>query len=81
MCRDLCFHVKEHRYTLPLLSKLLDDLNLRFLGFSLPVNIKNDYATKYPTDSLQLDLSNWHQYEEANPSTFREMYQFWLARA
>ena len=81
MCRDLCFHVKEHRYTLLKLSELLAKYKLKFLGFSLPLNSKLDYASKNPSDIEQTDLLKWHHYEILNPNTFREMYQFWICRA
>src|SRR5690606_31045778 len=32
-CRDLLFHVQEHRFTIPQIRKALDELGLRFLGF------------------------------------------------
>ena len=35
-CRDLMFHVREHRFTLPRIAGLLADLGLAFIGFELP---------------------------------------------
>ena len=80
MCRDLCFHVMEHRYSLEMIASLLEQFELRFLGFVLPSIVKKDYARAYPSDALQTDLGYWQQYEQANPNTFRQMYQFWTNR-
>ena len=52
MCRDLCFHIMEHRYSLEMIASLLDQFELRFLGFVLPSIVKKDYARAYPSLSL-----------------------------
>ncbi len=78
MCRDLCFHVQEHRYSINSLKKILNKFDLNFLGFVLPKPIKDNYAKLYPDDSNQLNLNNWHEFELSNRSTFAEMYQFWI---
>ena len=77
MCRDLCFHIMEHRYSLEMIASLLDQFELRFLGFVLPSIVKKDYGRAYPSDAMQTDLGYWKQYEQVNPNTFRQMYQFW----
>ena len=38
--RDLMFHVQEHRFTLPQISKMISDFDLEFLGFSNEKNKK-----------------------------------------
>ncbi len=80
MFRDLCLHVKEHRFTIIQLRDFLDESHLRFLGFLLPQSIKSDYLLSYPDDPYQLDLDNWNEFELNNPSTFLAMYQFWASR-
>ena len=47
-CRDLCFHVQEHRFTTESLQKLLDAHSLTFCGFMVPEQIKKLYQEKYP---------------------------------
>lgn len=79
-CRDLLFHVQEHRYTLPQLKASLEELNLIFLGFSLDPGIINQYAARFPADRSQTDLDNWHVFETQNPDTFTAMYQFWVQK-
>ena len=79
--RDLLFHVQEHRFTIPEISKILKDLNLEFLGFfhSNPL-IKIEYLKLFPNDKRCTSLDNWHQFEISNPETFRAMYQFWIKK-
>lgn len=68
MVRDLLFHSMEHRFSIPEIEACLKELELEFCGF-----IK-------PGCEEGLDLSAWHDYEEDNPSTFAEMYQFWCRK-
>ena len=79
--RDLCFHVKEHRFTIESLNKLLNCNGLTFCGFILPEQIKALYQEQYPEDSDMTSLTNWGKFEEENPSTFRSMYQFWAQKS
>lgn len=80
-CRDLLFHVQEHRFTLPQIQTILNKLKLQFLGFELKakeslLNDGKEGSKKYKQSSL----SHWHQYELKNPDTFRAMYQFWCKK-
>ena len=53
MCRDLVFHVKEHRVTLPWIKSTLDDLHLRclFMRISNPFFKKEYYRCFQVIDS------------------------------
>tara|TARA_B100000749_G_C18302313_1_gene413125 strand:- start:14 stop:829 length:816 start_codon:yes stop_codon:yes gene_type:complete len=77
--RDLIFHVQEHRFTLPQLSKILLNFNLEFLGFE-NLTIKNKYSSLYPNDKNNVFLDNWNQFEIDNPNTFIKMYKFWVRK-
>ena len=79
-CRDLCFHVQEHRFTTETLQILLNSHGLTFCGFMVPEQIKKLYQEKYPEDHDMTSLSNWGEFEEAHPSTFVSMYQFWAQK-
>lgn len=80
-CRDLVFHVQEHRFTVPKLEKALNDLGLTFCGFDL-----NDAATlaafkrQNPGQGDLTNLALWHQFEQQNPDTFSGMYTFWCQK-
>ncbi|MDP7540983.1 MAG: tetratricopeptide repeat protein [Candidatus Pelagibacter bacterium] len=77
--RDLMFHVKEHRFTIPEISKMLKKLNLEFLGF-LNLLIKIKFSKFFPNDKKNISLDNWNQFEISNPDTFSNMYQFWVRK-
>ncbi len=76
-CRDLCFHVQEHRFTTETIQKLLDSHGLTFCGFIVTEQIKKIYQKQYPEDIDMKSLPNWGKFEEKYPSTFTSMYQFW----
>ncbi len=75
-CRDLLFHVEEHRFTLPQIKEMLRTFGLDFLGFSLKVHVTRRFAERYPDDKTQTNLDHWHAFETEFPNTFAGMYQF-----
>jgi len=79
-CRDLCFHAKEHRFTIEKVKQTLRFNELKFLGFQLPQEIKSIYSNYFPKDKKQTNLDNWVIFEEKHPNTFKRMYQFWVCK-
>ncbi len=77
-CRDLLFHVQEHRYTLPDLKSCFAALNVNFLGFCLEPGIAARYRERFPGDRTMTDLDCWQRFESENTRTFASMYQFWI---
>ncbi len=77
-CRDLLFHVQEHRLTLPRIGAFLAQHGLALLGFELDARTLGDYRRAFPSDPAMTDLASWHRFETANPDTFRAMYRFWV---
>jgi Flp pilus assembly protein TadD/SAM-dependent methyltransferase len=75
-CRDLLFHVQEHRFTLPQIQTFLAENGLELLGFELDSNVLQRYRSQYPDDPACTNLDHWHAYEQQNPHTFARMYQF-----
>jgi tetratricopeptide (TPR) repeat protein/SAM-dependent methyltransferase len=79
--RDLFQHVQVHRFTLPDLAVILDDLGLEFLGFELPNNtILHAYRDRFPEDPAGVSLTSWHEFEVDHPNVFNGMYQFWALK-
>lgn len=80
-CRDLLFNVQERHYTLPKVKEMLDENDLEFLGFMFqdPTPLRL-FANCFPYDPKAMSLDNWHRYEIENPSTFKNMYVFWVKR-
>jgi SAM-dependent methyltransferase len=79
-CRDLLFHVQEHRYTIPQLKSDLEELDLSFLGFFFENDTHRKYAARFPEDLAMTNLDNWHVFEIEHPDTFISMYQFWTQK-
>lgn len=75
-CRDLLFHVREIRYTIPDLQKLLAACGLEFQKFMLPAARQDAYRQAFPADETGADLECWHAFEQKNPLFFAAMYQF-----
>jgi len=81
LCRDLIFHVQEHRFTIPQLKDCLAKLGLEFMSFSIASSkIITEYIRAYPDDKKMTSLDNWHEFEQRNPHTFANMYQFWCRK-
>ena len=80
-CRDLLFHRQEHRFDLAEIAAALEVLDLEFLGFDLAgPEIAQAYRAANPQDPAMTDLAAWRDFEEANPATFRTMYNFWCRK-
>ena len=80
-CRDLLFHVQEHRFTLPQIEAALKALDLKFLGFEMRHQTAlRKFRKSHPKKRALTSLSLWHEFELKNPNTFRGMYQFWCKK-
>ena len=77
--RDLIFHVQEHRFNLQQIKNCLNELGLKFCGFSNQ-GIVSNFREINGNEADIYDLQLWHQYEERNPRTFAGMYQFWCQK-
>lgn len=75
-CRDLLFHVQEHRFTLPQIKTFLAENGLELLGFEIDADVLQRYRSQFPDDLACTDLDHWHVFEQQNPHTFARMYQF-----
>jgi tetratricopeptide (TPR) repeat protein/2-polyprenyl-3-methyl-5-hydroxy-6-metoxy-1,4-benzoquinol methylase len=79
-CRDLLFHIQEHRLNLLSIDKFLRDNNLNFLGFEIDASVIQTYHKRFTNDTAATKLDQWHIYEEENPDTFTGMYQFYVQK-
>lgn len=79
-CRDLLFHVMEHRFTLPQIKSILPELGLEFLAFTLPGSLKAKYVQAHADDPALSNLDTMMAYEQSHPDTFKAMYVFWLRK-
>lgn len=79
-CRDLLFHVQEHRMTLTGIDAFLRKNDLQFLGFEIDANVLYAYKLRFPDDRAATNLGDWQTFENENPDTFLGMYQFWIQK-
>jgi SAM-dependent methyltransferase len=80
-CRDLLFHVCEHRFTPAQIGEALEALALDFIGFELPYPfIRTQYLAFNSGDKEMRDLDAWTRFETRHPDTFAAMYVFWCHR-
>lgn len=80
-CRDLLFHVQEHRFTLEAIESFVAEAGLTFVGMDASAEHRSRYAARFPDDPALTNLANWARYEHENPLAFINMYQFWVQRA
>jgi tetratricopeptide (TPR) repeat protein/2-polyprenyl-3-methyl-5-hydroxy-6-metoxy-1,4-benzoquinol methylase len=80
-CRDLLFHVQEHRMTLTGIDEFLRDNGLAFLGFEIGADVLRAYRRRFPDDRAATSLAQWQVFENDNPDTFSSMYHFWVQKA
>jgi len=79
-CRDLLFHVQEHRFTLAAVKQALSALGVRFVGFLLEPRILRSYRALFPADRSLTDLDGWEAFDAQFPDTFIGMYRFWVQK-
>lgn len=80
-CRDLLFHTKEHRFTIPGIAAALAELELEFIGFDPPIpGVLHDYGKFNPADAHMTDLSGWERFEDSRPELFAALYVFWCQK-
>ena len=77
--KDLIFHAQEYRFTLPEIFKMLENLNLEFLGFC-DSKVKNKYSKLFRNDKKNTSFSNWNEFEALEPLAFFKMYTFWVRK-
>ncbi len=80
-CRDLIFHVMEHRYTIPAFVAMAAGEGLRVQAIQPPEQARARFAAKHPDPAAFADLEAWHRFETENPGVFGSMYRFLLEKA
>jgi SAM-dependent methyltransferase len=79
-CRDLLFHVQEHRTTLPQIKSFLAENGLEFGGMFVDAATGSRFAARFPQPQAAFDLDCWHVFESEAPDSFAGMYQFLLRK-
>ena len=60
-------------------TRMSSNLGLKFCGFEAN-SIFSHFKLSYNNEDDLYNLDKWQAYEEANPRTFIEMYQFWCQK-
>jgi Flp pilus assembly protein TadD/2-polyprenyl-3-methyl-5-hydroxy-6-metoxy-1,4-benzoquinol methylase len=79
-CRDLLFHVQEHRLTLAQIARFVRTSGLHVLGFELEDAVLDAYRRRFPQDAAATDLTCWEAFEVEHPGLFGGMYIFWIQK-
>ena len=79
-CRDLLFHVQEHRMTLGQIESFLMESGLHFIAFNLDEDVLRRYRASFTDDPSCTNLHNWAGFEADNPDTFIGLDQFWIQK-
>lgn len=79
-CRDLVFHVQEHRYTSPQLGGMLAQAGLRLVGFTALPQAQAAFTQAFGAVD-PLDMTCWDRLEAAQPTMFAGMYHLWGQKA
>ena len=78
-CRDLLFHVQEHRYRLPQIKQMIEGLGLEPLGLGVPAQVARAFFARFGAARAS-DFDAWDEFERAHPGTFSGMYILWLRK-
>lgn len=78
-CRDLVFHVQEHRYTPPQLAELVTGAGLRLIGFEASPEATGRFREMFGAAN-PLDMNLWDRLEAQYPTLFAGMYHLWVQK-
>lgn len=67
--RDLLFHVQEHRYSVSEIENILEEFNLKFIGFQ-PGQVRIQYPDMFLNPKTFSSLELWKQLERLYIGTF-----------
>lgn len=81
-CRDLLFHVNEHRFTLPQIAEMLESAGLAFLGVEFGHDAdRTRFLTEHDSPKAVGDVAALHHHEIAHPEVFGDTYRIWAQRS
>ncbi len=77
-CRDLLFHVNEHRFTLPQIGEMFGVAGLEFLGVQFGHTAdRTRYLAQNSRSGALRDLRALHRHELDHPEIFGDTYRLW----
>lgn len=80
-CRDLVFHVNEHRFTLPQVAEMLHNAALDFLGIEFGhESDRTRFLSGQAGATAVQDIAALHHFEIEHPEVFGDTYRIWARR-
>ena len=80
-CRDLLFHVEEHRFNISQIREALMLLDLELIGFDTRyLHTPRPIGEHASHGGGMNDLATWQHLEELYPRAFLSMYRFWCRK-
>jgi hypothetical protein len=64
--------------TLEQIGSFLAECGVQFVGFELDLQVLQQYRACFTDDPSATDLRNWARFEADHPTTFAQMYRFWI---
>ncbi len=79
-CRDLLFHVEEHRLSLPEIAAFIERRGPRLSRLRRRDGAARKYAARFPRGRRQDRPWMLAPVRDRDPETFAAMYQFWVQK-
>lgn len=79
-CRDLVFHVMEHRFTIPVFIELAARAGLQVETLQVDKDVEARFAEAFPDPAARTDMDAWDLFERTHPGVFGSMYRFILSK-
>lgn len=79
-CRDLVFHVMEHRFTIPAFIELAACAGLQVESLQVGKDVRARFAEQFPDPAARTDMEAWDRFERTHPGVFGSMYRFILTK-
>ena len=73
-CRDMLFHVQEHRFNLQQVGELVQNAGLVLREIAVSKKVGDKYRDSLPA-GLDPDIEAWSRFEAAHPDAFTNMYR------
>jgi ubiquinone/menaquinone biosynthesis C-methylase UbiE len=79
-CRDLVFHVQEHRFTLPKAVALFAASGLKVIRIRRSAEAEKLFRSRFPDADPATCMESWTALEMDHPGLFGSMYNFVLSK-
>ncbi|RIA37133.1 methyltransferase family protein [Hephaestia caeni] len=78
-CRDLLFHVLEHQFDVPEITRMIDTAGLKWIGIDASPEAQHLFRARFG-DTSPLDPQKWDSLEADHPALFAGMVPLWCQK-